>query len=502
MSARTVCAAFQETVAEHPDRVALRTRDGETTLTWGGYDARVRHAAAALHGLGLRRGDTLALMLSNRPEFHVADAAAMHLGAIPFSIYNTSSPEQVEFVVRDSGARIAVVEAALPRARRHGARDRRRGARGAPHRRARLRRVLAGRPARGPADADLHLGHDRRPEGRQLSHRNMVFTIAAYDAVLHLPRGGRVISYLPMAHIAERNCSHYFPMELGFTVTCCPDPREVLSYFPEVRPTWFFAVPRLFEKLGRRSRRAREAAATCSALGMDELKALNVGAAPCPPEVIEFFHGLGLPLGELWGMSETTAIGACNPPAKIRIGTVGPAVPACRSGSPRTANPLRPVRLRGLPRPPRPHARDVHPRGLADDRRHRRARPGRLPPDRGPQEGADHQRGRQEHVARQHREPHQGGEPGDRLRRRDRRPPALQRRADRARARRRGARREAVPAAVEAANARLSGVEQIKRYTVLDTEWQPGGDELTPTSKLRRKPIEAKYAAEIEALYG
>ena len=64
-----------------------------------------------------------------------------------------------------------------------------------------------------------------------------------------------------------------------------------------------------------------------------------------------------------------------------------------------------------------------------------------------------------------------------------------------------GADAEAVPAAVEAANARLSGVEQIKRYTVLDTEWQPGGDELTPTSKLRRKPIEAKYAAEIEALY-
>ena len=82
-------------------------------------------------------------------------------------------------------------------------------------------------------------------------------------------RGGRVVSYLPMAHIAERNCSHYFPMVLGFTVTCCPDPREVLSYFPEVRPSWFFAVPRLFEKLRPRSRPAPRRA-TSTALGIDQ----------------------------------------------------------------------------------------------------------------------------------------------------------------------------------------------------------------------------------------
>ena len=82
-----------------------------------------------------------------------------------------------------------------------------------------------------------------------LTHKSMLFTMRAYDEVLHFERGGRVISYLPMAHIAERNCSHYFPMQFGFTVTCCPDAREVMSYFPEVRPSWFFAVPRIFEKL-------------------------------------------------------------------------------------------------------------------------------------------------------------------------------------------------------------------------------------------------------------
>ena len=168
MPARTVCAAFQDTVAEHPDRVALRTRDGERELTWADYDLRVRRIAAGLHALGLRRGDTLALMVTNRPEFHLVDAAAMHLGALPFSMYNTSSPEQVEFLLRDSGARIAVVEEQF-RDRVDAEQvidvdhlDALEGDDGL-----RLRRRLAGGRARRPADADLHVGHHRRPQGRR-----------------------------------------------------------------------------------------------------------------------------------------------------------------------------------------------------------------------------------------------------------------------------------------------------------------------------------------------
>ena len=149
-----------------------------------------------------------------------------------------------------------------------------------------------GRRAEHPLTLIYTSGTTGDPKGVQLSHRNMVFTIASYDAVLRLPRGGRVVSYLPMAHIAERNCSHYFPMQLGFTVTCCPDAREVLSYFPEVCPSWFFAVPRLFEKL-RAAIESGAAPRDLEQLGMDKLQALNVGAAPCPPEVIEFFTASG-----------------------------------------------------------------------------------------------------------------------------------------------------------------------------------------------------------------
>ena len=110
---RTLCAAFQRTAAARPDAVALRTEADGVAITWGEYARRVRRIAEGLHALGLRRGDTLALLLANRPEFHLFDAAALHLGAVPFSIYGTSAPEQVAFQVRDSGARIGITEAAL-----------------------------------------------------------------------------------------------------------------------------------------------------------------------------------------------------------------------------------------------------------------------------------------------------------------------------------------------------------------------------------------------------
>src|SRR5439155_11692444 len=154
--------------------------------------------------------------------------------------------------------------------------------------------------------------------------------------------------------------------------TCCPDAREVMAYLPEVRPTWFFAVPRIWEKLKAgleqmlaaappEQRGATEDAMIAATeqvrleqrgekvpdelgarvrkfdgelfsklrehLGLDQVEACNVGAAPTSPEVIEFFHALGIPLAELWGMSETTGAGTCNPPERIKIGTVGPPAP-------------------------------------------------------------------------------------------------------------------------------------------------------------------------------
>src|SRR5215204_3609401 len=185
MSARTVCDAFQSTADAHPDAVALRTKNGALETTWREYADRVRRIAGGLHALGLRRGDTLALMLTNRPEFHLVDAAAMHLGALPFSMYNTSSPEQVAFLLRDSGARVAVVEEQF--------RDRV----DAEH----VLDIERLDSLEGGGDLDFDAawqavepqdpltliytsGTTGDPKGVVLTHKTMLFTMRAYDAVL------------------------------------------------------------------------------------------------------------------------------------------------------------------------------------------------------------------------------------------------------------------------------------------------------------------------------
>src|SRR3954451_17213885 len=110
LAATTMAEAFRITAEDHPDRVAMRTKDDEVSLTWAELRDRVDALARGLHELGVRRGDTVALMLANRPEFAIADLAVMTLGATPYSIYATSSPEQITYVVGDAGSRVAIVE--------------------------------------------------------------------------------------------------------------------------------------------------------------------------------------------------------------------------------------------------------------------------------------------------------------------------------------------------------------------------------------------------------
>ncbi|MGW1209435.1 AMP-binding protein [Streptomyces sp. NPDC002499] len=107
---RTLCEAFQQTAARQAGLVALRTVGGTRSLLWSEYADRVRVLAQGLTAVGVRRGDTVALMLRNRPEFHLADTAVLHLGAIPFSLYNTSSPQQVAHLLTDSQARLVITE--------------------------------------------------------------------------------------------------------------------------------------------------------------------------------------------------------------------------------------------------------------------------------------------------------------------------------------------------------------------------------------------------------
>jgi len=532
----TVCELFQLTAARHAERVALRTRGGELEITWQEYGQRVRALAAGLASLGLARGDTLALMLVSRPEFHLVDTAVLHLGAVPFSLYNSSSAEQIEYLLNDSGARIVVTEQTFVEL---------------------IERVRADCPAiehvfvvGTPSFMDIQLRGDPSfdfdarwrevqpddlltliytsgttgpPKGVQITHANYLAELRAFDGIAEFAPG-RVVSYFPMAHIAERVVSHYNAIAYGHTVTCCPDPRQVIAYLPEVRPTFFFAVPRIWEKLkAALEGRPGDAAELRELIGLDRAEHALVGAAPSSVEVLEFFHSLGIEVLEVWGLSEVTGLATANRPGRAKLGTVGQAATGVEL---RLADDGEVLVRGGIVMAGYRNAPEKTAEAIDSDGWFRTGDVGTLDDD-GYLRIVDRKKEIIINVAGENMSPAnieariKSSSPliGQACVIGDRRPYnvaliVLEADAAAAFAQRSGLEGRSVvalaheravideiAAAVERANVRLSRPEQIKKFLVLDVEWEPAGDELTPTLKLRRRPIERKYADEIEALY-
>jgi long-subunit acyl-CoA synthetase (AMP-forming) len=582
-----MCEAFQTTVAERRDHPALRLKDSDFEATWGEYADTVRVRAAAFASLGVRRGDVVGFMLVNRPALNLSDCAAMHLGAICFSIYNTSSPEQIEYLLTDAGNRVVVTEQQF-----------------LPHVIAARERVpslehivvvdgeapegtlsIAQFESLGADDFDFEStwraveaddvlcliytsGTTGPPKGVELTHHNMMSEWRAFDPVYPVTPGGRSISFLPSAHIADRWANHYSSMVLGHTVHCCPNPREMVAYTPEVRPTIWGGVPRIWEKLkaaleagfaaeqderkreamqwaldvGVRRARAKQQGSipddleaewrkadelvyskVRAALGVDEVELFAVGAAPTPPEVIEFFDALGIEIAELWGLSETTACATINPPGAIRVGTVGKALEGVEleiadDGEILVRGPIVMKGYRNLPEKTR--------EALDDEGWFYTGDIGEIDSD-GYLKIVDRKKELIINAAGKNMSPANIESKikaastliGHAVAIGDRRPynialivldpdgcttiAAKHGLEDASAAAMAGepAVEEEVRAAIERANAQLSRVEQIKRFKIVAGEWEPGGDELTPTMKLKRRPIAAKYASEIDGLY-
>src|SRR4051794_27245831 len=259
VEATSIADAFRRTVEAHGDRVAFRTHDDAVSLTWTQARDRVDAIAGGLAELGLEAGDTLALLLSNRPEFHLCDLAAMTLRATPFSIYNTYAPEQIAYVVGDAEAKIAVTETALlpgllaareqvPSLEHIVVVDPTTGPEAGGARPPEGGRTLAEVEAAGAGfDGDAAAaevgpedlltliytsGTTGPPKGVQLVHRNMLAGVASVQELIKLEPGARVISWLPAAHIAERSAHHYLPIVFAATVTTCDNPREIISFLP------------------------------------------------------------------------------------------------------------------------------------------------------------------------------------------------------------------------------------------------------------------------------
>jgi long-chain acyl-CoA synthetase len=591
---RTLCDLLAGHAAGHGDAPAMSwKRDGAwQTLSWREYRERVAEVAMGLAGLGVASGDFVAIMATNRPEHVLADQAAVHAGATPTSFYFTLAPEQIRYVAGHCEAKVAVLEdrdmlkrwqdirEELP-ALAHvvlldGAEEAdgpgvlgwdelvRRGREALAADRSGFDRV-------GPEDNAALLytsGTTGPPKGVLLTHRNLLFESTALRRLTGLDAGGSSVSYLPLAHIAERVLSIYMPLALRTHIWFCPEPAQAVEYVREARPTIFFGVPRVWEKVRagieaklaaeeneRKRKIAQRAVATGlevvrrqqrgetvpfglrarhallerlvlakirHAIGLDRCGFASSAASPLAVDVAEFFAAIGLPLVEVYGMTETTGVATGNRPGRVKIGSVGPALDGVEVRLADDGEVLvrGPVNTPGYFRQPEATAELIDADGWLHT-----GDVGELDGD-GYLKIVDRKKeliitssGKNlspaniEGLLKEH--------PliGQVLVYGDDRPyvvalivldhelaPAWAARNGMAGGDLAGlAGSEQVLAevqlAVDAVNQRLARIEQVKRFEVLPVEWTAESEELTPTLKLRRRIIHAKYAERIDALY-
>jgi long-subunit acyl-CoA synthetase (AMP-forming) len=580
----TLCEAFQHTASIDPDAVALRTPGDTQTLTWREYADQVGKVAAGLAGLGVRRGDTVSLMMGNRPEFYPLEVGAQHVGAISFSVYNTLAAEQLIYLFDNADTKVLMCEAQyVDRIRASGAKiDHIVCLDGTPEGTISVDDLYAA----GADDFDFESawravqsddvatliytsGTTGNPKGVEMTHANLLFQAFAIDEVLGVKFGDRSTSFLPTAHIADRMGALYLQEVFGTQVTTVSDARAIAGALPDVRPTIWGAVPRVWEKLKAaiefatanepdETKRmglqwglavaAKKADALAAGqpvpddvaaewaqadelvlsklrekLGLEQVRHAVSGAAPIPRETLAFFVGLGIPIAEVWGMSELSCIATVSHPSDARLGTVGKLVPGMEGRIAEDGEFLvrGPLVMKGYRKEPQKTAEAIDDDGwlhtgdiLESD-------------DEGYLKVVDRKKELIINAAGKNMSPAnientiKASCPliGVILAVGDARPYntaliVLDAESAAPYATQRGLADDSpetlasdpgviadIAAGVADGNAKLSKVEQIKRFRVLPTFWEPGGDEITLTMKLKRKPIHQKYSSEIDGLY-
>jgi long-chain acyl-CoA synthetase len=592
VAGQTVPSRFLVSVAENAERVALRSRREDGTyreLTYRQYADDVARCAAGLLALGFGPGQRLVMMLRNRPEFHVLDIAATFCGGTPVSIYNSSSPEQIEYLLNHSEATIAVADDANFLQRFLAVRDRvpslkHIGVLGADVPSgtfgweslldyAPINLEAAARDVKpdGLATLIYTSGTTGNPKAVMLTHQNVLSAVVGVDHLcsghpkLTEGRAGmRLVSYLPMAHIAERNTSHYLAAMAGQEVSCCPEASQLGMFLREVKPHIVFGVPRVWEKLHagiqaavsgdpERAQKLKEAvdaalpivdkleAGTASEqekgiykflddvafknlralIGLDEAIFAVTGAAPMARDLQNWFRAIGVPLSEVYGMSETTGLITWSP-LRAKIGTVGAAAPGIEIKLADDGE----VLCRGA---------GVFGGYFKDEEKTAEALDsdgwlhtgdiGKVDAD-GYLQIVDRKKeliitAGGKNISPSNLEASLKGMPlvGQACAIGDDKPfvsalIALDPEKVKPWAARRGLgdlslERAAkhpdviaeIEAALPAAMASFNNAERVKRVSILSSEWVPDSDELTPTSKLKRRVIHQKYAAQIDGMY-
>ncbi|MCD6638706.1 MAG: long-chain fatty acid--CoA ligase [Nocardioides sp.] len=402
IAGKTLPLIVQQAATEHPDSPAYSDRydvpEGESwsTITWGQTWELTQQVAAALIALGVEKSDPVAIMANNRTAHTLADFGTMAAGAVPMSIYNTLSQDQVAYIAGESEPVVAILE-------NH---DRFQRWEKALADTASLRHVVmiedadqcpdervmtweefmaqgtdtsavAERLAQlGPEDPATYVytsGTTGNPKGVVLTHHNVLYEAVSTMDAAGLHGQQRTVSYLPLAHVAERVLATWGPPFLASHVHAIPDPAGLLGTLGEVHPTAFFGVPRVWEKIktgisaklaedpdpanvkmvqdamaaglawveaheygNEMTPEVQQAYEEADAailgflrllLGLDQVEWAASAAAPMPVEVARFMAGLGIKVYDVYGMTETAGAFTANGPGAFRLGTVGRANP-------------------------------------------------------------------------------------------------------------------------------------------------------------------------------
>jgi long-chain acyl-CoA synthetase len=395
---KTIVHFLDRNAERRGDQPAIHYKDGDwKNLTWSEYRQAVHEAAAGLQDLGVGEDEFVAIMAGNRPEHVIADYAAIHSGATAVTIYSTLTAPQVQYIADNCKATVAILEdlefmkrweeirSELPNLRyvvlMSGAEnyDTAEWVLSWDDLMVRGKKRLAEDPdavtrTAGAITPDTLAtliytsGTTGTPKGVMISQRNVVWTAECLRRAADIDLGPRMVSYLPLAHIAERLATHYLATYLAGQVWYCPNLAGVLEYIQEARPTVFVGVPRVYEKFHSRltarfaethgvkktlldraldanrkrvlaEQEGKSGGAMAGVLdsivlskvreqlGMDQVQIAITAAAPINPDLILFFQTLGIPLFELYGMSETTGPATTNLPGAFRLGSVGKALP-------------------------------------------------------------------------------------------------------------------------------------------------------------------------------
>jgi long-chain acyl-CoA synthetase len=390
-------------VRERPGLPALHApgASGWSTTTWGEFGQLTRRIAAFLLSEGLPPHTAVAIWSTNRPEWHIADAAVLSAGLTPTPVYHSLSGVEATYVLNHSESAIAFVDTAATLQRLLDIRGSLRALRHAVvfepattaddgfvigweealERGQLADEAWAGRELdsriAGIAPDDIATliytsGTTGPPKAVMLTHANVDAAMRIITTVIPVTPEDRIVSYLPLAHIAERLSSEFRQYIFGNAVHFCPGMAELPDVLREVRPTFFVGVPRVWEKFAHRietaideeplprrlvarwairqgeravdRRQADHEVGRALALrlrladrlvlgkiraktGLDAATVMITAAAPIAVETLRLLHGVGLEVSELYGMSEDCGVTSVNPIGRAHLGTVGPPLP-------------------------------------------------------------------------------------------------------------------------------------------------------------------------------